>query len=57
MSRINKVKQKFRIPIKLLVVTAAAVISFSFADDYFEVAKNLDIYASVFREVNIYYVD
>jgi carboxyl-terminal processing protease len=45
---------------KALIITVAAVaavFSFSFVDEYFEVSKNLDIYASVFREVNIYYVD
>lgn len=29
----------------------------SFVKDYFEIAKNLDIMASVYREVNTYYVD
>jgi carboxyl-terminal processing protease len=44
----------------ILIIAFAAVVSvlsFSFVDEYFELAKNLDIYASVFREVNIYYVD
>jgi len=29
----------------------------SFVDSYFEVSKNLDIFATLFRELNIYYVD
>jgi carboxyl-terminal processing protease len=44
----------------ILIIAFAAtvsVFSYSFVDEYFEVSKNLDIYASVFREVNIYYVD
>ncbi len=31
--------------------------SFSFVDNYFEISKNLDIFATLFRELNIYYVD
>ena len=27
------------------------------SDDYFEVSKNLDIFASVYKEVNLSYVD
>ena len=29
----------------------------SFADYYFEISKNLDIFSSLFKEVNTYYVD
>lgn len=34
-----------------------SISSFGFASGYFEVTKNLDIFTSLFREVNIYYVD
>lgn len=47
--------------IKLLFIAALiggyAIISYSFVDSYFEVSKNLDIFATLFRELNIYYVD
>ncbi|REJ82922.1 MAG: S41 family peptidase [Bacteroidetes bacterium] len=39
------------------VIAAGALISYSFADRYFEISKNLDIFSSLFREVNIHYVD
>lgn len=42
------------------VVTGTLLVSmfsFSFVDDYFEVSKNLDIFSSVYREINMYYVD
>jgi carboxyl-terminal processing protease len=46
---------------KLLVVTTAITItsfvSFSFVDKQFEISKNLDIFATLFRELNIYYVE
>ncbi|GAB1446567.1 S41 family peptidase [Flammeovirgaceae bacterium] len=48
---------------KLLIVSLISVLgvfAFSFtppADRYFEIAKNLDIFASLFKEVNALYVD
>lgn len=41
----------------VVAVSAASVLTFSFTEDYFEVSKNLDIFATLFRELNIYYVD
>ncbi len=32
-------------------------LAFKPVEDYFEISKNLDIFVSLFREVNIYYVD
>ncbi len=44
--------------IVIVVITAmGSLLSFKFADKYFEIAKNLDLYASVVREINSYYVD
>ncbi|MDO7876786.1 S41 family peptidase [Hymenobacter sp. ASUV-10] len=43
-----------------LVLGSAALVSFRAASDserYFEIAKNLDIFATLFKEVNTYYVD
>jgi carboxyl-terminal processing protease len=48
-------RYKWPVILALLVVTA-----FSFkspAEKYFEVAKSLDIFATLFKEVNTYYVD
>ena len=39
------------------VVGLVSMSSFAFVSGYFEVSKNLDIFTSLFREVNIYYVD
>lgn len=44
----------------LFVIPILAVSALSFtppAERYFEIAKNLDIFASLFKEVNTYYVD
>ena len=45
---------------KLVIITAAVVVSFlsySFYDSYFEISKNLDIFSSLFKEINQKYVD
>jgi carboxyl-terminal processing protease len=34
-----------------------SIFSFAFVDDLFQVSKNLDIFASVYKELNINYVD
>lgn len=56
MSRIGK-KKKLIIPalfvIGLLIFMAAALPG----DRYFEIQKNLDIFATLYKEVNTYYVD
>ncbi|WP_316830238.1 S41 family peptidase [Pedobacter aquatilis] len=38
-------------------VSGIAVLSFSFKEDLFLVSKNLDIFASLYKEININYVD
>jgi carboxyl-terminal processing protease len=39
------------------LIGIASLSSFAFVSGYFEVSKNLDIFTTLFREVNIYYVD
>ena len=41
----------------LIVLVLVSLSSVGFVTGYFEVTKNLDIFTSLFREVNIYYVD
>lgn len=41
----------------LIGAVAIAVISFSFVEDLFQVSKNLDIFASVYKNLSINYVD
>src|SRR5882757_465389 len=49
---------KKRIAVLLIVVAGLAGLSFTPpAERYFEIAKNLDIFAAVFKEVNALYVD
>src|SRR5476651_2351354 len=38
-------------------VFAFAVVLWSFNDDLFQISKNLDVFASVYKEINLNYVD
>ncbi|MHB0755925.1 S41 family peptidase [Polaribacter sp. M15] len=41
----------------IIVVVATVFMSFSFKSNFFEVAKQIEIYNSLFKELNMYYVD
>ena len=41
----------------IFVLTISSVLSLGFADNFFEISKNLDIFSSLYKELNIYYVD
>ena len=55
------IKQYFKGKVKKLSMVfgfiALALFSSSYVDDYFDISKNLEIFATVFRQVNTYYVD
>ena len=52
----QKKRKKFFL-LLLPFVFVASIISFAFTDDLFEISKNLDIFSSMYRELNLYYVD
>jgi carboxyl-terminal processing protease len=54
MKRIISSKKVF---IWALCLSVIGLLSFKVGDKYFEISKNLELYASVFREINTYYVD
>ena len=54
---IKKFIRKYQIAVTAIAVSISSIVGYSFVDDYFEVSKNLDIFATMFREINIYYVD
>ena len=41
----------------ILIASLAFVLFTGFRTDYFEISKQLDIFATLFKELNIYYVD
>jgi len=50
-------KKKIKIIVIAISLFSASIVSFSFTDNYFEIAKNLDIFTSLYKELNTYYVD
>ena len=48
--------KKFKIT-SILIICIAALIGFKSVDNHFEISKNLEIFSSVYKEVNTHYVD
>jgi carboxyl-terminal processing protease len=52
------IKSRKLIFLSLLILSIFSIVAFTKpGDKYFEIAKNLDIFATLFKEVNTYYVD
>ena len=51
------IRKKLKWFIAVAAITVSSFTFYSFSDDYFEISRNLDIFATLFRELNIYYVD
>lgn len=49
----KKIKNKLIVAMLFFAVT----ISFSYKSDFFEIAKQIEIYTTLFKELNLYYVD
>lgn len=43
--------------IALIAIVTVAFIGFSFKDDFFKLSKQIDIFSTLFKDVNLYYVD
>jgi carboxyl-terminal processing protease len=50
-------KKKFKLVLLALSLTITSIVSIGFVDNYFEIAKNLDIFTSLYKELNTFYVD
>lgn len=57
MEKLKNLVKRTRVFILIIGLGSLSFVSTGFVDNYFEVSKNLDIFASLFRELNIYYVD
>jgi len=57
MKMIKNTTRKIRILLIVLGISFLSISTFSFVNDDFEIAKNLDIFATLFRELNLNYVD
>jgi carboxyl-terminal processing protease len=54
LKNIVKKLKNYKLAIALVLV---GMLSFKTADTYFEISKNMDLFSTVFREINTYYVD
>ena len=52
-----KLNRKFKTWLLVLSLSAGAMLSFSFKDEFFEISRNIDIFVSMYRELDMYYVD
>ena len=50
-------KKKLKILLLACVLTITSVVSVGFTDSYFEIAKHLDIFTTLYKELNAFYVD
>ncbi|MBI1306505.1 MAG: PDZ domain-containing protein [Bacteroidetes bacterium] len=57
MTRKSKLRLSKRVLWVLIPVIGLSAMAFRQVEDYFEVSKNLDIFSTVYREVNLSYVD
>ncbi|UPT68095.1 MAG: S41 family peptidase [Sphingobacteriales bacterium JAD_PAG50586_3] len=56
----KRIPKKIKVAVFALFVGASSISLLAFDkgdDNYFEISKNLDIFATLYREVNMYYVD
>lgn len=52
-----KTLKRYKVLFIILFLSGASLLSYSFVDNYFEISKNLDIFTTLYREINTYYVD
>ncbi|MCB0395930.1 MAG: PDZ domain-containing protein [Flavobacteriales bacterium] len=53
----KNIKRKLIVLVAVLGIGSASFLSLGFSENYFEVSKNLEIFVTLFKELNIYYVD
>ncbi len=56
-SKTQNMKKRFKLIILAFALVVTSVVSIGFTDNYFEIAKNLDIFTTLYKELNTFYVD
>ena len=56
-SKIKNMKKRFKLIILAFILVVTSIVSVGFTDNYFEIAKNLDIFTTLYKELNTFYVD
>lgn len=51
------IKSKLKLVTVVLLLSTGTILSFSFKDELFEISRNIDIFVSMYRELDMYYVD
>src|SRR6201996_1527371 len=57
MNKGKVVFNKYKKPLFFIGIGVVAITTFGFSDDLFQIAKNLDVFSAVYKEININYVD
>jgi carboxyl-terminal processing protease len=57
MKMMKRLTNKVKGVIMVAVIAMVGLTSSAYVDSYFEITKNLDIFYSLFKELNLYYVD
>jgi carboxyl-terminal processing protease len=50
-------KKLIKNKVSVVLLLSAILISFSYKSDFFEIAKQIEIYTTLFKELNLYYID
>ncbi len=50
-------KKSIRHKFSIFFIIVAILFSFSYKSDFFEIAKQIEIYTTLFKELNLYYID
>jgi len=54
LKNILQILRKYKLVVAFAII---GLVSFKTTDTYFEISKNMDLFVSVFKEINTYYVD
>lgn len=54
---IPKINRKIKTWFIASLLVGGTALSFSFKDEFFEISRNIDIFVSMYRELDMYYVD
>jgi carboxyl-terminal processing protease len=57
MKKLKSSLKKIKLLFIVLIIAGSTIFLYSFKEDYFEISKNLEIFTSLYRELNMFYVD
>ncbi|MFT4595260.1 MAG: carboxyl-terminal processing protease, partial [Psychroserpens sp.] len=55
--KLPKTLRKIRAVLVIVPIVLFSLLTSSYVDSFFEISKNLDIFITLFKELNLYYVD